>query len=112
MFAPRHLVLATTLVATLSGGPAGAGPCTGEIDRIEALFRALGSGFGHQSPSARPDRQPTPTTVARAQRDALADRERHRQALERAREADAGGDRAGCLRALDEARHRPSADER
>lgn len=108
MLALRHLVLATTLVATLTGGSAGVDPCTDEIDRIEASFRALGSGSSHQSPSARPDRQPTPATVAKARRDARADREHHRQALERARAADASGDRAGCLKALDEARHAPA----
>lgn len=108
MLALRHMGLATTLVATLTGGSAGAGPCTGEIDRIEALFQALDSGSGHQLPSARPDRAADPATVYKAQRDAIADSERHRHALERAREADAAGDRAGCLRALVEARHAPA----
>lgn len=41
----------------------------------------------------------------KARRDAMAEREHHRQVLQRARAADASGDRAGCLKALDEAGH-------
>ena len=98
-------LLATALVGTLGGGSAWAGPCTDEINRFAAAVQALGSGSGHQSPSARLDRQPTPDSVAKARREAMAEREHHRQILQRARAADARGDYAGCLKALDEADH-------
>jgi hypothetical protein len=107
MRALRHLVLVIAVLGTLDGGPADAASCTDQIDQTEALFRSLDS-FGHQSLSALRHRQPTPATVAQAQRDAVADREHHRKALERARAAEASGDLAGCLRALDEARHAPA----
>ena len=100
-----YLVFAMTLVGTLGGGSAWAGPCTDEIDRLEAAVQALGSSSGHQLPAARLDRQPSPAAVAKARRDAMAEWEHHRQIMQRARAADANGDRAGCLKALDEASH-------
>ena len=105
MLSPWYLVVATALVGTLGEGSAWAGPCTVEIDRFEAAVQALGSDAAHQSPSARLDRQPTPASVAKARRDAMAEREHHRQVVQRARAADASGDRAGCLKALEEAGH-------
>ena len=106
MHSLRHFVLATALVGTLGEGSAWAGPCTDAIDRVESAVEALGPDAGHQSPSTvRPGRQPTPASVAKARSDAMAEREHHRQVLQRARAADATGDRVGCLKALDEARH-------
>ena len=102
MLSLSYLVLSTALVGTLGGGSAWAGPCTGEIDRFEAAVQALGSGSGHQLPNARIDRQPSPAAVAKARRDAVAEREHHWRVLQRARAADASGDRAGCLKVLDE----------
>ena len=98
--------LATALVGTLGEGSAWAGPCTDEIERLAAAVQALGSGSGHQSPSGvRLGRQPTQASVAKARRDAIADRKHHQQVLQRARAADTSGDRAGCVKALDEANH-------
>lgn len=102
----RYLILALVVVGTFGGGSAGAGPCTEAIDRLEAAAQTLGSDFGHQSSAGvRPGRQPTSASVAKARRDAMAEWEHHQQILRRARAADASGDRAGCLKALDEASH-------
>ena len=89
-----------------------AGPCTADIDRIQAQSDAridatAGRGrMGTESTAATDHREPTPESIARAEqrldgdtagRTALA-------AVAQARQADAAGDASACARALDAAR--------
>lgn len=55
----------------LSGTAANAGPCTSEIDKIEKAVSAPNSMFGptaRQSVGAQDSRQPTPDSLARAEK--------------------------------------------
>lgn len=85
-----------------------AGPCASDIAQVEAAMNALaankGNGSAHQSRAADLHRQPTPNSVARGREQAAADERHDRAALQRARRADAKGDKAGCAKALAEAR--------
>jgi hypothetical protein len=89
-----------------------AGPCSGDIDHIQAQVDArldaiAGAGSAAaESNAARLHREPTPNSIEMAEADlgegqgpqaALA-------ALARARTADAAGDKGACERALEEAR--------
>jgi len=89
-----------------------AGPCSQEIDRMQAqvdarLAATVGAGpSAPESPAAKLHRQPTPGSVAAAQGKA---REMSTGAVEvvtaamaRAREADQAGDLAACRQALAE----------
>jgi hypothetical protein len=103
------LVLAT--VAIIGGGVAAqAGPCTGEISRIEQRIRAAqataspggpGDASAPQSVGAQLHHQPTPNSVQGAIHTANADGE---AAMARARNADAAGDVRACTKALAEAK--------
>jgi predicted lipid-binding transport protein (Tim44 family) len=94
--------------------PAYAGPCTGEISRLQAAYdarleaAAAAGPAGAESTAATMHRQPTPNSVAGAEVK-LGDLppakvEAFGAAMKRAREADGAGDRAACEQALGEAR--------
>lgn len=106
----RYLIFVIAVLGTLYEGSAEADSCSDRINQTEALLRSLSPGVGHESLRALRHRQPTPATVAKARQDAIADREYHRKALERARAANARGDHSSCLKALDQARHAPAED--
>ena len=100
------------LAALLWAQPSLAGPCTAEIDRAQAQLdqrvdTVAGAGAtGTQSTAAQMHRQPTPGSIASAEKKlgegtAL---EPALTALALARKADAAGDRAGCEGALAEVR--------
>ena len=82
-----------------------AGPCSQEIDSVQArvdarLAATVGAGSSApESPGAKLHRQPTPDSVAAAQGRA---REMVTAAMARAREADQAGDMAACRQALAE----------
>jgi hypothetical protein len=103
----RH-VLAWILVfaASLAGGPsAHAGPCTGAISRFEtAMHRSAATRdvvpTAPQTIGAQLGCQPTPTSVARADKRAQAGFD---AALARAKRLDARNDGA-CMQALDQAK--------
>lgn len=94
--------------SVIPSGTVHAGPCSAEIDQMEAAMNALAPnkeiGSTHQSRAANLHRQPTRESVARGREQAAADERHDRAALERARAADAKGDKAGCTEALSEAR--------
>ena len=113
MAALRALALSTvTLIAWTSASYAG--PCSKQIDRLQARIdarleaQAAAGPSGHESTSARLSRQPTPASIARAEArlgemspqnfDAI------NQAMARARSADSAGDGGACKQALAEAR--------
>jgi hypothetical protein len=57
----------------LSGAAASAGPCTSEIDKIEKAVNAPNSMFGptaRQTVGAQDSHQPTPESLARAEKKA------------------------------------------
>ena len=79
-----------------------AGPCSNAIAQFERGLRQSASNpdagpFARQSIGAQLDRQPTPSSVARAEARAQAT---FKKALARAKRLDARGDRAGCTQAL------------
>lgn len=84
-----------------------AGPCTNDIVKVQAqIARAEASSpsvgpSAPQSVGAQLHHQPTPSSVGAAESKASAGA---RAALDRARQADAAGDLAGCQRALTEAK--------
>jgi len=84
-----------------------AGPCTNDIVQLQAQIAREEANSpsagpsGPQSVGAQLHHQPTPSTVGAAESKASADA---KFALDRARQADAAGDLAGCQRALTEAR--------
>jgi hypothetical protein len=109
MTIPRLLIAsAAALVASIPGSYAG--PCSNEIDRMQAevdakLEAKAGAGpFARESPGALVHRQPTPGSIAAAESrlgevlpgtvEAVA------TALARAREADRAGDKSACEQAL------------
>jgi hypothetical protein len=88
-----------------------AGPCTSEIDRMQAMVDARiekiakGGRFGEESVAAKLRHQPTPGSIAAAEA-ALGESKTMEQAVEalaRAREADRAGDKRACDQALAEA---------
>jgi hypothetical protein len=104
-------IAAAGLLALVTG-PAAAGPCTADIDALQAKIDSrvdttAGAGkLGSQSQAAQLHRQPTPQSIAdaeaklgegKASDEALA-------ALGKARKADAAGDAAACSDALAAAR--------
>jgi hypothetical protein len=104
--------LAVVTVLLLLNAPAQAGPCTREIERMQAQVDAALEQRAGAGPSAREragallHRQPTPGSIARAE-EILGEGSGGVQAvaaLARAREADRAGDRKFCEQALAEAR--------
>jgi len=86
----------------LSIGPACAGPCSAKIAQFELAVRHSAGNpnagpMAPQSIGAQIDRQPTPSSVKRAEERAKA---KFVATLARAKRLDARGNRAGCTRAL------------
>ena len=103
------IVSATLLPLALPGH---AGPCTKAIVAMQARFdarlnaRAAAGPSGKQSLGAQLHRQPTPGSIANAERE-LGDLSpdtivKVNAAMDRAEKADAAGDEKGCRKALDE----------
>lgn len=106
MYRSHFMVL--TAAAFIGGSMAcEAGPCTNDIVQLQArIARAEASSplvgpSAPQSVGAQLHHQPTPSSVGAAESKASADA---KAALNRARQADAAGDAAGCQRALKDAR--------
>lgn len=107
----RGSVALTTIAAWLANAAiCHAGPCTGQIAQVEqqiARSRAnptlegAGTPTAPQTLGAQLHRQPTPESVQSAESKANA---AAAAALERARKADAAGDTAACIKALNEAK--------
>jgi len=94
------VVISTALAFSVAS--AHAGPCGTQIAQFEQAVRqsANNPGAGPMAPQsigAQIDRQPTPSSVKRAEQRAQA---AFNAALSRAKRLDARGDRAGCTRAL------------
>ena len=108
----RRAAAMAGLTAILGAGPAYAGPCTDRIHETNlAVAKLLGSAAAHGRPAAestfaRLHRQPTPGTIASAERQAgdLSADELHAitAAMDKARHADDQDDAAGCETALNE----------
>jgi hypothetical protein len=104
----RHLLLLSATVFALSNVPSHAGPCSDEIDRMQARVDALiaataaAGPTGRESTAATMDRQPTPGSIAAAEEKLGegAQPERALAALAQARAADRAGDQSACERAL------------
>jgi hypothetical protein len=102
--------IATTFIAAvalvLGVAAAHAGPCSNKIAQFEKAVRqsAKNPGAGptaRQSIGAQLDHQPTPGSVKQAEESAQATFE---TVMARAKRLDARGDRAGCTRALAQAK--------
>ncbi|HEY1545810.1 MAG TPA: hypothetical protein VGG01_25690 [Xanthobacteraceae bacterium] len=79
-----------------------AGPCTADIAQFEDAVRKSANNpqagaMAPQTPGAQLDRQPTPASMARAQKLAQA---AFARTMALAKRLDAAGDRARCTRAL------------
>jgi hypothetical protein len=108
---PQALLLgALGLVAPVSASYAG--PCTAQIDAVQADVEARGAAIATAGPVARENtsaplrREPPPGSNATAE-ESLGERAavgKALSALERAREADRGGNAGSCEQALAEAR--------
>jgi hypothetical protein len=105
------LSAAALILSTL---PSYSGPCSQQIEqtqvRIDAKLDSIAraGATGKQSVAATLSHQPTPRSIAKAEA-AIGDLSPEAQqalarAMDRAREADALGDRTACDRALDDAR--------
>jgi hypothetical protein len=102
------IVCATALVGSTSA--IHAGPCSQEIDRIQAQIDAKLESFAATGPSASENtaatmhRQPTPESIARAESQLGEISPEKIQAvtaaMERARKADSVGDQSACEQAL------------
>jgi acyl CoA:acetate/3-ketoacid CoA transferase alpha subunit len=108
----RSRIVTFAVVAFIGGSAAcHAGPCTTQIEQVEQAIRQArasapaGGGPGDasapQSVGAQLHHQPTPSSVAQAERVANADGD---AALARARKADQEGNAAACAKALTETR--------
>jgi hypothetical protein len=104
----RRIAAASIAAFALGLGVASAhaGPCSNRIAQFEKAVRQSASNPGAgptapQSIGAQLDRQPTPGSVKRAEERAQATFE---AALARAKRLDAQDNRAGCKRALAEAK--------
>lgn len=100
---------ALILSALFAGvGAASTETCADGIARTAAALDALQSGSGatagHQSTAAQLHRQPTPRSLKRARQRSAADQQHDREALQRARAANAAGDETACQKALSAAR--------
>jgi hypothetical protein len=90
----------------LSAGSAQAGPCTDQIAQFEQAVRQSAGNpnagpFARQSIGSQLDRQPTPASIKRAGERAQAAFD---ATLARAKRLDARGNRAGCTKALAQAK--------
>jgi hypothetical protein len=108
----KSLLLLSTAALAASLSVSYAGPCTDEIDRtqarVDARLEALAAGgpSAKESSGALLHHQPTPGSIAAAEsglREMSAQTVATIKAgMERARQADAAGNRAGCEQALAE----------
>ena len=104
------IVSAVALAASIDAGEAG--PCTADIDQLQARLDAkldatAGAGpFGRESLGADLHHEPTPGSIARAEErlDEGSGLGKALAALERARAVDQAGNRPACEQALAEAR--------
>lgn len=111
MSATKLLLSAVVLLG--SGLASHAGPCTSAIDvmqrRLDAKIEAVAGAmpFAKESAAAKLNRQPTPGSIAAAEAKLGAGKEMQQAvaALDRARSADAAGDKASCEQALAEVEH-------
>ena len=92
----------TCLACTFATVAAHAGPCTVDIAQFEDAVRKSANNpyagvMAPQTVGSQLDRQPTPASMARAQKRARA---AFAKTMARAKRLDAAGDRAGCTRAL------------
>jgi hypothetical protein len=103
--------LALSALALSTSMPASyAGPCTQEIDRMQArvdamIDTAVGAGsMARESTAATMHRQPTPGSIAGAEEklDKGKRAERALAAMTQARTADAANDKSACQRALED----------
>jgi hypothetical protein len=99
------LILGATMC---SGTLAYSGPCSNEIAQFEEAVRQSANNPNAgptlpQSVGAQLDRQPTPRTLKRAEKQA---QRMFARALARAKRLDARGDLAGCAQALADAKNR------
>jgi hypothetical protein len=95
-------------VASLGIPSANAGPCSNDIARLEAAVHQSANipGAGPAAPQsigAQLDRQPTPGSIRRAGQRAQAAFE---ATLARSKRLDSRGDRAGCEKALLDAKRK------
>jgi hypothetical protein len=104
----RTTTAAFSVTAALGLGtlPAHAGPCSNEIAQFEQAVRQSSGDpnagpVAPQSIDAQLDRQPTPDSLKRAEAQAQAAFD---AMLARARNLDAKDDRAGCTKALTDAK--------
>jgi hypothetical protein len=109
----RQLLVISPLVLSLLTLPCQAGPCAKDIDRVQTLIdarlnavAAAGPSAG-QSVEAQIHRQPTPRSMAEAERKlgelSPSTIAKIKEVMARARDADAGGDMAACQQALADA---------
>jgi hypothetical protein len=104
------LLVGAGLVAAVTTSHAG--PCTAQIEAVQAQVDARSAAIAAAGPVAREStaallhREPTPGSIARAEKSLGegASIEKALSALERAREADRGGNEGNCEQALGEAR--------
>ena len=106
----QRLLMASAAALAASMPASYAGPCSHEIDRMQAEVNAkleakAGAGpFARESPGALVHRQPTPGSIAAAEgrlgEISSQTVEAVRAAMARAREADRAGDTAACEQAL------------
>ncbi len=108
----RQLLVLGPFTLSLVALPCYAGPCTKDLERIQLLVdaklnavAAAGPTTG-QSVGAQMHRQPTPGSMAQAEQKLgelpPATITKVKDAIARARSADAAGDAAGCQQALSE----------
>jgi hypothetical protein len=106
----RHLMILDAAALAASMSVSYAGPCSSEIDRVQARIdarleaRAAGGPQARESTSAMMHHQPTPGSIAAAE-EGLGDlspekTEAAEQAMARARAADGAGDASACEQAL------------
>ncbi|HMA70320.1 MAG TPA: hypothetical protein VKP67_02330 [Xanthobacteraceae bacterium] len=108
----HFLCMSVTAAVTLSVVPSQAGPCSSEIDRLQAsldamlVATAVAGQPGRQSTAAMMHRQPTPSGImaAEARLGEGARAKRATTAMEQARAADRAGDNSACERALADVR--------
>jgi len=99
------LILGATMCSSVA--PAYSGPCSSEISQFEAAVRQSAGNPNAgptlpQSVGAQLGHQPTPGAVKRAEKQA---QRLFESALAHAKRLDGRGDRAGCTRALADAKN-------
>jgi hypothetical protein len=111
----QRLLVTSAIILALSVSASYAGPCSQEIDRMQAKFdakleaRAAVAPSAPESPAATAHHQPTPNSIAGAEAElgVLSPKQvtAVTEALGRAREADRVGDQSACEQALSVAQH-------